>query len=130
MSLKVGTVYRYERVFSVQDVAAFAELSGDAGRHHVEPDALGRLVVHGLLVVAVPTAVGREIHYLARDMQWMFIRPVYTGERIIGEVTLLEVLERDERFDVAMRVIVRNGEGRIAVRGESRGVVLKQAPPM
>lgn len=130
MTLKVGNVYRYERVFSVADVATFTELSGDAGRHHVEPDQDGRLVVHGLLLVSVPTAVGREIHFLARDMQWIFIRPMYTGERVVGEVTLLEVEERDERYDIAMRVIVRNGDGKIAVRGESRGVVLKQGAPM
>ena len=129
MALEVGNFYRYERVFSNADVAAFTELSGDAGRHHVVPDDRGRLVIHGLLLVSVPTAVGREIHYLAREMQWLFIRPMYTGELVVGEVTLLEVQERDERFDIAMRVIVRNAEGKIAVRGESRGVVLKQSPP-
>ena len=56
--MRVGDRIAVERAYSVADVAAFAELTGDKGPWHVLPDATGRLVVHGLATVALSTRCG------------------------------------------------------------------------
>ena len=53
--MRVGDRIAVERAYSVADVAAFAELTGDKGPWHMVPDATGRLVVHGLATVALST---------------------------------------------------------------------------
>ena len=49
MNIKVGQKAVYERTFTTKDIETFAELSGDKGSHHVNPDAEGRIMVQGLL---------------------------------------------------------------------------------
>ena len=53
--MRVGDRIAVERAYSVADVAAFAELTGDKAPWHMVPDATGRLVVHGLATVALST---------------------------------------------------------------------------
>ena len=53
---KAGDVITIARAFSVEEVRAFAALSGDHGRHHETPDAEGRLMVHGLLTCSILTS--------------------------------------------------------------------------
>ena len=48
----------------------------DKGRHHMEYDENGRLMVHGLLTASIGTKVGEELHYIARELVSEFIRPV------------------------------------------------------
>jgi len=123
--LSVGREFTFSRVFTNKDVADFAAISGDFGRHHVVPDADDRLIVHGLLVVALATKIGAEIHYLAHRMDWLFVRPVYTGEVVGASVEIVSSTPQEDRVAIGLRVTIRNAAGKIAVRGESQGVVLK-----
>src|SRR5437870_7179281 len=75
-----GDVLAYERSFSVDEVRAFAAVSGDRGVHHVDLDARGRLLVHGLLTATIPTKLGGDVDYLAQEMTYRFHRPVFTGD--------------------------------------------------
>lgn len=124
MRVQPGDVFEYEHTFSREDVEAFARLSGDRGRHHVEPDAQGRLIVHGLLVCAVPTRLGAEIDYVARDSQWLFIRPIYVGRPMSAKVKINAVEAEERWWRIGMDIRIRDENGRIAVRGESNGVIL------
>src|SRR3712207_8738612 len=67
--MKVGDVVSWERTFTVEDVRRFAEYSGDEGVHHLEPDEKGRLMVHGLLTATLPTKVGGDINFIARQVR-------------------------------------------------------------
>ncbi|QZP37843.1 dehydratase [Halobaculum magnesiiphilum] len=86
-----GTTLRHERTFTVEEVEAFADLSGDRGEHHEVPDEDGRLLVHGLLTATMPTKIGGDLDVLARTMEFDFYRPVYTDQRIVCEVTVESV---------------------------------------
>lgn len=79
MPLKVGDIITFERTFTVRDVELFTEISGDEGIHHRTPDEQGRLVIQGLLTASLPTKVGGNHNVLARNMNFEFLRPVYTG---------------------------------------------------
>lgn len=88
MSLNVGDVITFERMFTKRDVELFTELSGDEGVHHITPDEQGRLVVQGLLTATLPTKVGGDYNVLARTMNFEFLKPVFTEDTIVCEVTI------------------------------------------
>jgi 3-hydroxybutyryl-CoA dehydratase len=93
MSVKTGDVFTYSRTFTVEETLQFGEISGDQGRHHMEQDEQGRLMVHGLLTASIGTKIGGDLHYIAREMEMEFLRPVFTGDTITCEAVLTDVLD-------------------------------------
>jgi 3-hydroxybutyryl-CoA dehydratase len=124
--LQPGQKFSISRSFSIEDVAAFCELSGDRGRHHTEPDESGRLVVHGLLVISVSTTVGAEIHYVAHTMNWMFTRPAFTGDVITATLEVVKATALEGRDAIEMSVRICNQDGKVVARGETSGVILHE----
>jgi 3-hydroxybutyryl-CoA dehydratase len=123
----VGQKLRYERTFTVEDVEAFAAVTGDRGRHHVERDAQGRLMVHGLLTATLPTRIGGDLNYIAREMVFEFVRPVFTGDALTTEVTVTELVDDGRQLRMAADCVVRNQHGKEVVKGRTNGVILKGA---
>jgi acyl dehydratase len=121
----VGQKFSYDRVFTVADVEAFARLTGDAGRHHVTPDAEGRVMVQGLLTATLPTKFGGDINYLARDMRFEFVRPVYTGDAIVTEVVCTEAVDEDRVVRLSFDVVCKNQHGKEVLKGSTNGVIRK-----
>jgi acyl dehydratase len=121
--IEVGEVSVFERRFTDEDVVAFQALSGDAGRQHAQPDALGRRVVHGLLTASLATKLGGDIDYVARDMHFEFLRPVFTGDTIRCEMTITEVVPEEGRVRLTLTGSCRNQDGKEVLRFVSRGVV-------
>src|SRR5215470_3023915 len=119
----VGETMVYERSFDHDDVLAFLKLSHDAGAHHVAPGPDGRQLVHGLLTATIPTKVGGDLNYLAREMNFEFVGPVYTGDTIRCEVTITEVDARADRVRLALAGTARNQDGIEVMRFTTRGVV-------
>ena len=124
MTIKVGDVFSAERTFTTEDVAAFTRLSGDHGRHHLQPDAQGRLVAHGLLTATLPTTIGGRLNFLAREMVFDFRRPVYSGDtiRCVGTVTRAD--HEPGRLRAAMEFECKNQNGEVVLRGSTHGVIL------
>lgn len=48
MNLKPENVFTWQRTFTEEEILQFSQLSGDKGRHQMERDEKGRLMVHGL----------------------------------------------------------------------------------
>jgi acyl dehydratase len=119
----VGEVLAHERTFSHEDVLDFLRLSGDAGVHHATADASGRRLVHGLLTATIPTKLGGDLNYLAREMVFEFLRPVYTGELIRCEIRVDEVNEEPKRVRLAMSGICKNPQGEEVMSFRTRGIV-------
>jgi 3-hydroxybutyryl-CoA dehydratase len=118
-----GKVLAFERVFTVEDVRAFATLSEDRAAHHVAPDAAGRLLVHGLLLATLPTQIGGSFGYLAREMRFEFLRPVFTGDRIRCEATVARVEPGADRIHVDFGIVCRNEHGKEVMRGSATGII-------
>lgn len=121
--LAVGDLISWERSFTVEDVHAFTRLSADEGVHHVQPDADGRLLAHGLLVATLPTQVGGRYSLLARDMTFTFLRPVFTGDRIRCDVEVAETEPLADRIRVALAFTCRNQHGKEVMTGTCSGVI-------
>lgn len=123
MELQVGQTRTIERTFSTEQIRDFAVLSGDRGAHHLEQDAEGRLMAHGLLVATLPTEVGGEMNFLARDLRFEFLRPVWSGDtiRCTVRVAALETLPHQVRLSSEFECANQRGE--LVMRGTARGVV-------
>jgi 3-hydroxybutyryl-CoA dehydratase len=122
--MKAGDVEIAERTFTIEDVRAFTAISGDRGRHHVEPDAQGRLLVHGLLTATLFTEVGGRLNYLAREMKFEFIRPVHTGDHLRVEMVIDEVEEQEGRTSLSASAVCKNQHGKEVMKALTNGVIL------
>ena len=127
MTLKVGDIITFERVFTVRDVELFIEISGDEGIHHLTPDEQGRLVVQGLLTATLPTKVGGDHNVLARTMNFEFLRPVFTGDAIICDVKI-DKYEKQEsknnRIAITASFLCKNQNEKEVLKGDFSGVIL------
>ncbi|MDM5195361.1 MaoC/PaaZ C-terminal domain-containing protein [Bacillus hominis] len=123
MNVKVGDVFKYERKFTEEEVFEFANITGDKGRHHMEYDENGRLMVHGLLTASIGTKVGEELHYIARELVSEFIRPVFTGDTITCELTLTNIEQMEGYKKVSIESVYRNQQEKTVLVGTSYGII-------
>ncbi|WP_082233036.1 FAS1-like dehydratase domain-containing protein [Halobacillus massiliensis] len=121
--MKTGDVYTWDRTFTKEEVIEFSRISGDQGRHHVEPDDQGRLMVQGLLTASLGTKIGGDLNYIAREMVSEFIRPVFSGDTITCEVTLTNVANADGFKKVEMKSVYLNQKGKEVLTGSSYGII-------
>jgi acyl dehydratase len=126
--LQVGDVRAYKRTFTVADVRAFADISGDRGRQHIEPGPDGRVWVHGLLTATIPTKLGGDLNYLARTMTFEFVRPVFSGDEIECRATITKAEKQPGRSYYEMEIVCTNQLGKDVLRATTAGVVLDPAP--
>ena len=120
-----GDTRTFQRTFTPEEVRQFAELSGDEQARHLEPDEEGRLLVHGLLTASLPTKIGGDLEILAREMDFEFRAPVYTGETVTCEMTVKSVEERANRYDLGASVTCENEEGDVVLTGRVEGLIWK-----
>jgi acyl dehydratase len=125
LSLKAGDIITFERTFTIEDVELFTKVSGDEGIHHLTPDEQGRLVVQGLLTATLPTKVGGDHNVMARTMDFEFLRPVFTGDTIICEVTIEQFEKQDNnRISILASFLCANQHEKQVLRGSFAGVIL------
>jgi acyl dehydratase len=121
--MQVGDVFSWERTFTEADIRLFGELSGDKGSHHVTPDERGRLMAHGLLTASLPTKIGGDMNFIARELIFQFHRPVFAGDTVLCEVTVVE-LERTEQYTrMSSRWVCRNQHGKEVLTGQAHGII-------
>ncbi|MFG6117833.1 hotdog domain-containing protein [Thalassobacillus sp. B23F22_16] len=125
MSLKAGDIITFERTFTKKDVELFTQISGDEGVHHLTPDEQGRLVVQGLLTATLPTKIGGDHNVFARTMNFEFMRPVFTGDTIVCEVTI-DNFEKTENNRTAIEASFTciNQMDKEVLKGNFAGVIL------
>jgi 3-hydroxybutyryl-CoA dehydratase len=121
--MQIGDVISWQRTFTEEDIRLFAKFSGDEGEHHLEPDERGRLMAHGLLTATLPTKIGGDLNFIAREMTFQFHRPVFSGDTIHCEVTLMDLEPGEEFTRVVSRWVCRNQHGKDVMTGEARGVI-------
>ncbi len=121
--MQIGDVVSWQRTFTAEDIRDFARFSGDAGEHHLVPDSQGRLMAHGLLTATLPTKIGGDMNYIARQMTFEFHRPVFAGDTIECAVTLVELDPGDQYTSVTAQFVCRNQSGKEVMTGQTRGVI-------
>jgi len=121
--MQVGDTNSWERTFTEEDVRLFGQLSGDQGIHHITPDAQGRIMVQGLLTATLPTKLGGDLNYIARELVFEFIRPVFVGDTIRCEVTITHLEQVEERTNMQSRWVCRNQHGKEVLTGHTSGII-------
>lgn len=91
---------------------------------HITPDEQGRLVIQGLLTATLPTKIGGDHNVLARTMSFEFLRPVFTGDTIICEVTIDQFEKPDNRTRIKASFLCKNQHEKEVVRRDFSGVIL------
>jgi len=123
--MQVGDVISWERTFTNEDVLVFSGLSGDKGTHHVNENEQGQLMVHGLLTATLPTKIGGDINFIAREISFEFHRPVFTGDTIKCDVVLIELEELEEKLNLSSSLSCTNQHGKVVLTGGAKGIILR-----
>lgn len=121
-----GDVLTYKRTFTVEEVREFGRLTGDDQPIHTEPDDEGRLVVQGLLTGSLMTKIGGDLNYIARTMDYEFLKPVHTGETLTCEWTVESKTEREDRYLLENDVVYRNESDDIVIDARTTGLIWKE----
>jgi acyl dehydratase len=121
--LRAGDRAVYTRTFTESDVALFGGLTGDMNPYHFDGEfaragRFGRPIVHGLLVGSMMTHVGGQWAWLASSMSFRFIAPVFVGDTITLEMT---IVERDEHGRCRAEARFLKPDGSEVLRGELDG---------
>ncbi len=124
MKITTGQTFSRTRTFTREDVESFGKISGDLGRHHVQPDAQGRVMLQGLLTATLATEVGGSINFLAREMHFEFLRPMWSSDTATCVVHAEKVEARDEKYDSLSAIfVITNQHGKEVLKGSVSGVV-------
>jgi 3-hydroxybutyryl-CoA dehydratase len=126
--MQVGDTKSWERTFTLDEVRLFAHLSGDKGAHHILPDEQGRVMVHGLLTATLPTKLGGDLNYIARSLNFDFLRPVYAGDTVRCIVTVTQLEQQAGRTHMTSIFTCFNQHGKRVLAGETQGVVREPEP--
>ncbi len=102
-SLSVGDTFSFTREITMDDVRAFADVTGDDNPIHISEEAgaasrFGTPVVHGVFLLGIASKVlGRDFPgpgSIAVSLSSKFLRPVPVGETIEIEVKVSEKVEK------------------------------------
>jgi acyl dehydratase len=121
--MKDGDVIAWERSFTEDDIQLFGRLSGDLGEHHVVPDDQGRVMVQGLLTATLPTKIGGDLNFIARELTFEFLRPVFAGDTIRCEVTVSGIEPAERHTRMRFNWVCRNQHGKEVLIGRGYGVI-------
>jgi 3-hydroxybutyryl-CoA dehydratase len=123
--MQAGEVLSWQRTFTEEDIRLFSQLSGDEGAHHIAYDEQGRLMAHGLLTATLPTKIGGDLNFIARELCFQFLRPVFAGDTVTCDVTITE-WQVEERFTrMSTTWICRNQHGKEVLTGHGHGIIRK-----
>lgn len=122
---KAGHKVLWSRTITEDEIARFAQLSGDKGSHHLQRDAQGRLMAHGLLTATLPTKIGGDMDYMARTMHFDFLKPVYGGDTLTCTGVVESVVAQTTRLKVKFLFEIVNQKGEVVLKGTSTGQILR-----
>lgn len=124
--LKVGDKVSAQRKFTVEDVKAYATLTGDFNPVHFDEvyaaqTMFKRPIVHGPLVITlITTLFAKELPgpgsvYLSHEVKYK--APVFINDEITGMVEIIEINEKQHIF---MKTICVNQDGIVVLDGIAR----------
>jgi len=122
--LEVGARSSFSRTLTEADVALFIGVTWDINPLHTDETyaratRFKRLIVPGLLTASLATHLGGLWAFMATEMRFEFLAPVYVGDTI---TTTAEVSELNpENGFVRLKIRCTNAEEKEVLRGEAGG---------
>jgi 3-hydroxybutyryl-CoA dehydratase len=127
MDVKIGDRAEFERSVTAEDIALFAQLSGDTNPLHSDPQyaaktRFGECIAHGMLTAGfISAALGTKLApqccvvYLSQSLR--FLRPVKIGDTIKA-VAEVKGVEAEKRM-ATIETDCFNQNGDAVVKGEA-----------
>lgn len=121
--IKLGARASFSRTLTEADGALFIGATWDVNPLHTDDGyaagtPFGRRIVPGLLTASLATHLGGLLAFLASEMRFQFLRPVFYGETITAEALVSAISEKGE---VTMSIRMTNARGELVLLGEARG---------
>ncbi len=124
--LSVGQSARLVRTVTLQDIQAFAAVSGDINPAHLNPEYADAtmfhgVIAHGMLGAALISALfgtqfpGPGTIYLGQELK--FTKPVRIGDTLTVLATVKE--KNDEKKRIKLDCQVTNQQGEVVLKGEA-----------
>lgn len=113
--LRVGQRFVFRRTFTEGDVALFCGVTGDYNPYHLDETFAGqswygRRILPGLLTGSMLTHIGGLLGFLATEMSFQYLAPVYAGDTVTCTVTFVEKDEEKRRFRGEVAFVNQDGE--------------------
>ena len=121
--LNAGDTFTITRTFTEQDVFAFADITRDYNPIHfdhrfIEIKNLNGRICHGLLVGSMLTEIGGQIGWLASEMNFRFINPVYFGDTVTCTLSITQI---DHKNRARAKAQFQNRQGTVVLEAELAG---------
>ena len=123
VNIKVGQKAVYERAFTIKDIETFAEHIWRQGVASRSPRRRGKNNGSGTLDTSVPTKLGGDLDYIAREFNLEFIRPVFAGDIVRAEATITKADPGEGHMKVGFDIVCYNQHGKEVLRGKTNGVI-------
>jgi 3-hydroxybutyryl-CoA dehydratase len=113
-ALYVGQTFTFRRTFTDGDVALFCGVTGDYNPYHQDESFAreswyGRLTIPGLLTGSMLTHIGGMLGFLATEMSFEYLAPVFVGDTIVCTVTIAEKNEEKRRIEATTTFVNQDG---------------------
>lgn len=125
--LKKGDTFSVSRTFTRADVHEFAGMTKDYNPVHfddrfIKAKGFDGPICHGLLVGGMLSEIGGQIGWLASEMGFNFIKPVFFGDTIVCKMTITDINEKGWAEATAE---YRNQDGTMVMKGNLKGIIPK-----
>lgn len=122
--LEVGRTFNYRRTFTEGDLAMFCGISGDYNPYHQDEQfaresPFGARTLPGLLTASMMTHIGGMLGFLATEMSFEYLAPVYPGDTVTCTVTIAE--KDEEKRRVTGEAEFTNQEDALVLRARFSG---------
>ena len=112
--LRVGQTFTFRRTFTDGDVALFCGVTGDYNPYHQDEafareSWYGRLTIPGLLTGSMLTHVGGMLGFLATEMSFEYLAPVFVGDTVTCTVTIAQKDEERRRVKASTTFVNQDG---------------------
>lgn len=121
--ISVGDTFTTSRTFTEQQVMDFSKITRDYNPVHLDERFSKAMkfngkICHGLLVASMVTEIGGQLGWLATEMDFKFQKPVYFGDTIILELTVIAI---DDNGLATSEAIFTNQDGAVVLEALLKG---------
>jgi acyl dehydratase len=118
----VGMEFSFSRTVTEADLEATMRLTGDHGGYHTDPEfarAAGfqSVIVPGLFQAGLGTQIGGHLNFLAREITFRYLKPVYVGDVLRCTMRISAVQPEKNRIELQGEVVNQRGEQVLSTAG-------------
>ena len=121
--IAVGEKGTFTRTLTEGDNSLFIGVTWDVNPFHTDDEfvkqtSFGRRIVPGLLTASLLTHIGGLWNFLASEMQFAFLAPVYVGDTVTA---VAEITEVNEKGRVTLECTITNSDGVKVLTATTKG---------